>query len=221
MVLHYLLQSRGVYTVLLYIFIKQRHVQTFWGIIHVCQAILETGSGRQLSQNGCTAGNFDLPDHGFLFLTWSTGPMEWSTGNSYQAEALTNVLRYHTCRSSLREDRKLSITELKWDARTVTDIPGNNAYWFIKQRHVQTFWGIIHVCQAILETGSGRQLSHNGCTAAILTYPTMFFYFLLGPQVLWNDLRGIVIKQRHWQTFWGIIHVDQAFVRTRNCLLRS
>ena len=43
---------------------------------------------------------------------------------------LTNVLRYHTCRSSLREDRKLSITELKWDARTVTDILGNNAYWF-------------------------------------------------------------------------------------------
>ena len=51
-------------------------------------------------------------------------------GNSYQAEALTNVLRYHTCRSSLREDRMLPITVLKWDARTVTDIPGNNAYWF-------------------------------------------------------------------------------------------
>ena len=32
---------------------------------------------------------------------------------------------------------------------------------------------------------------------ANLTYPTMVFYFLLGPQVLWNDLRGIVIKQRH------------------------
>ena len=47
-----------------------------------------------------------------------------------QAEALTNVLRYHTCRSSLPEDRKVSISELKWDARTVTDIPGNNAYWF-------------------------------------------------------------------------------------------
>jgi hypothetical protein len=46
------------------IFIKQRHVQTFRGIIHVCQAILETGSG-QLSHNGCTASNFDLPDHGF------------------------------------------------------------------------------------------------------------------------------------------------------------
>ena len=51
-------------------------------------------------------------------------------GNSYQAEALTNVLRYHTCRSSHPEDRKLPITELKWDARTLTDIPGNIAYWF-------------------------------------------------------------------------------------------
>ena len=51
-------------------------------------------------------------------------------GNSYQEYALTNVLRYHTCRSSLPGDRKLPITELKWDAWTVTDIPGNNAYWF-------------------------------------------------------------------------------------------
>ena len=77
-------------------------------------------------------------------------------GNSYQAQALTNVLRYHTCRSSHPEDRKLPITELKWDARTVTDIPGNTAYWFfvffwqtegsrnkkldiyIKQRHLRT-----------------------------------------------------------------------------------
>ena len=32
---------------------------------------------------------------------------------------------------------------------------------------------------------------------AILTYPTMVFYILLGPHVLWNDLRRIVIKQRH------------------------
>jgi hypothetical protein len=46
--------------------------------------------------NGFTAGNFDLPDHGFLLLTWFTGPMESFTGNSYQAEALTNVFRYHT-----------------------------------------------------------------------------------------------------------------------------
>ena len=36
---------------------------------------------------------------------------------------------------------------------------------------------------------------------AIVTYPTMVCYLLLGPQVLWNDLRGIVIKQRHRQTF--------------------
>jgi hypothetical protein len=48
-----------------------------------------------------------------------------------QAEALTNVLRYHTCRSSHPEDRKLPITELKWDARTVTNIPGNTAHCFI------------------------------------------------------------------------------------------
>ena len=51
-------------------------------------------------------------------------------GNSYQAEALTNVLRYYTCRSSHPEDRKLPITELKWDARTLTDISGSTAYWF-------------------------------------------------------------------------------------------
>jgi hypothetical protein len=50
----------------------------------------------------------------------------------------------------------------------------------------------------------------------ILTYPNMVFYFLLGPQVLWNDLRGIFIKQRHWKTFWGIIHVDQASLKTDN-----
>jgi hypothetical protein len=63
LVLHYLLQPRGVYTVFLYRFIKQRYVQTFWGIIHVCQAILETGSGRKLSHNGCTAANwlFGMP----------------------------------------------------------------------------------------------------------------------------------------------------------------
>jgi hypothetical protein len=112
MVFYFWLGPQVLWNDLRGIVIKQRHWQTFWGIIHVCQAILETGSGRQLSHNGCTAGNFDLPDHGFLLLTWSTGPMEWSTGNSYQAEALTNVLRYHTCRSSLREDWKLSITEL-------------------------------------------------------------------------------------------------------------
>jgi hypothetical protein len=38
---------------------------------------------------------------------------------------------------------------------------------------------------------------------AILTYPTMVFYFWLGPQVLWNDLRGIVIKQMHWKPMSG------------------
>jgi hypothetical protein len=56
---------------------------------------------------------------------------------------------------------------------------------------------------------NGRKLSHNGCTAAILTYPTMVFYFWIPPQVIWNALWGIVIKQRLWQTFWSITHVDQ------------
>jgi hypothetical protein len=28
-------------------------------------------------------GGSNNPDYGFLLLTWSTGPMEWSTGNSY------------------------------------------------------------------------------------------------------------------------------------------
>jgi hypothetical protein len=64
--------SSVIETVLLYIFIKQRQVQTFWGIIHVCQALLETGSGPKLSHNCCTAGNFDLHDHGLLLLTWSS-----------------------------------------------------------------------------------------------------------------------------------------------------
>ena len=30
----------------------------------------------EIEPYGCTAGNFDLPDHGFLLLTCSTGPME-------------------------------------------------------------------------------------------------------------------------------------------------
>jgi hypothetical protein len=51
-------------------------------------------------------------------------------GNSYQAEALTSVTRYHTCSSSHPEDRKLPITELKWDAGTLTDIPGITAKTF-------------------------------------------------------------------------------------------
>ena len=39
-------------------------------------------------------------------------------------------MKYYTCRSSLHKERKLPITKLKWDAKTVTDIPGNTAYWF-------------------------------------------------------------------------------------------
>jgi hypothetical protein len=60
-----------------------------------------------------------------------------SGGNIYQAVALTNVLRYHTCRSSIPEDRKLPITDLKWDARTVTDIPGNSVYMSLLYKYIQ------------------------------------------------------------------------------------
>jgi hypothetical protein len=71
-----------------------------------------------ISQNVCTCLCFINIYSKTVYTPW----------NSYQAEALTNVLRYHTCRSSHPEDRKLPITELKWDARTLTDIPGNTAY---------------------------------------------------------------------------------------------
>jgi hypothetical protein len=88
--------------------------------------------------------------------------------------------------------------------------------------------------QNFLDSGSllTRKLMHQGFLLVKLQlslrklysrqfWPTRpcFFYFWLAPQVLWNDLRGIVIKQRHWQTFWGIIHV--ATLRTGSCLLRS
>jgi hypothetical protein len=47
----------------------------------------------------------------------------------YTSKCLYMSLRYKY-RSSHPEDRKLPITELKWDARTVTDIPGNTAHCF-------------------------------------------------------------------------------------------
>jgi hypothetical protein len=46
------------------------------GIIHVCQAILETGSGRQLAIMVEQLAILTYPTMVFLLLTWSTGPME-------------------------------------------------------------------------------------------------------------------------------------------------
>ena len=86
---------------------------------------------------------------------------------------MINVLKYHTCRSSHPEDRNLPITELKWDARTVTDIPGTTAYWFsvffwqtqgsrnkkidiyIKQRPLRTYLLRYLVIRAAMGTGRG------------------------------------------------------------------
>jgi hypothetical protein len=111
-------------------YVRRCIFQTLWDIIHVCQAIVETGSGRKLSHNGCTAGNFDIPDHGFLLLTWSTGP----------------YLCFHT----LPVPMAARITKYL------------NKY----------------VCQAIVETGSGRKLSNNGCTAANFDLPDHGFSLL-------------------------------------------
>ena len=74
---------------------------------------------------------FNLPpDIGFTLFTPIKGRIDSLTVYIDKAETCTNILRYNTCRSSYPEDQKVPITELKWDARTVTDIPGNNAYWF-------------------------------------------------------------------------------------------
>ena len=87
------------------------------------------------ASRSCTSGHFrPTGTIGFLLLTRSG--RSWSAWNDtygktfVNASALTNVLRYHTRISSLHEDQKLPITELKWDVRTVTDILGKNAYWF-------------------------------------------------------------------------------------------
>jgi hypothetical protein len=61
---------------------------------------------------------------------------------SYQVEALINVFRYHTCRSIHPEDRKLPITELKWDARTVTDIPGISGALSLPEKYEKPICGI-------------------------------------------------------------------------------
>jgi hypothetical protein len=148
-----------------------------------CQAILETGSGRKLSHNGRTAVNLDLPDHGFLLLTCSTGPMKWSTGNSFQTVYL--------CFQPLPFPMAARITKYL-------------------NKYVRRGLCLIYIYLVFI---SGAlpwrpEVDHNWAIMVvqptILTYPTMVFNFWLAPQVLWNDLRWIVIKQMHWQTFWGI-----------------
>jgi hypothetical protein len=122
----------------------------------------------------------------------------------------------HTCRSSHPEDRKLPITELKWDTRTMTDIPGNTAYWFfvfLKLVAVQPLWINFRTLPVSRMAWHTCIIPQNVCTCLC--------FINIYSKVLWNDLGGIVIKQRHWQTFWGIIHVDQATLRTGSCLLRS
>jgi hypothetical protein len=100
--------------------------------------------------------------------------------------------KYHTVRTCPQSNRKVVETEFKSIPLThIYDLSlkmTNSVFCglnftnhvsahvfniFIKQRHVQTFWGIIHICQAILETGSGRKLSHNGCTSFYFWSPPL------------------------------------------------
>jgi hypothetical protein len=128
----------------------------------------------------------------------------------YKAETCTNILRYNTCMGSNKTiylclhplpvpmGARISKYLNKYVRRGLCLIYISSFYFWSpplprKMRKTNVLYY--------------PKLSHNGCTAAILTYPTMAYYFWLAPQVLWNDLRGIVIKQRHWQTFWGIVHL--------------
>jgi hypothetical protein len=118
----------------------------------------------------------------FLLLTRSTGPMEWSTRitkylNKYVRRGFCLIYMFSFYFWSPSLARKMRKTKKRY----YPEYPSRS--------YVQTFGGIIHVCQAILDTGSGRKLSHNGCTAGNFDLPNHgFFYFWLAPQVLWNDL---------------------------------
>jgi hypothetical protein len=95
-----------------------------------------------------------------------------STGNSYQAEALTNVLRHHTCRSSHPEDRKLSITELKWDASNLTDIPGNTAHWLYKKYYL-----CVHPLPVPMSTRITKYLNKYVRRSLCLIYISSFYFW--------------------------------------------
>jgi hypothetical protein len=127
MVFYFWLATQVLWNDLRWIVIKKRHWQTF--LVYLCVHPLPVRMAARITKylnKYMRTGLCLIYMSSFYF--WSpplarkrrqpTGPMEWFTGNSYQTEALTNVFRFHTCRSSHPEDRKLPITELKWDART-------------------------------------------------------------------------------------------------------
>jgi hypothetical protein len=94
----------------------------------------------------------------------------------------------------------------------------------IKQRHVgsnKTIYLCLHPLLVPMAARISIYLNKYVRRGLCLIYISSFYFWSpLAPQVLWNDIRGIIIKQRHWQTFWGIIHVDQATLRTGSCLSR-
>jgi hypothetical protein len=136
-----------------------------------------------------------------------------STGNSYQAEALTNVLRYHICRSSHSENRELPITKVKWDAWTLTDIPCNTAYWLWRKSEVISHGRVGQNCRLYNNYGSifvhlyvklswRLEVDENWAIMvvqpAILTYPTMVFLLVTwstGP-IEWSTGNSYGIDKR-------------------------
>jgi hypothetical protein len=137
------------------------------------------------------------PDIGFTLFTPIKGRIDSLTVYIYKGETCTNILRYNTCNQCFQPlpiSMAARITKYlnKYVRRGICLIYMSSFY----------FWS----------PSFARKIRKTNM---------LIVYFWLAPQVLWNDLRGIVIKQRHWQTFWDIIHVDQATLRTGSCLLRS
>jgi hypothetical protein len=104
---------------------------------------------------------------------------------------------------------KLPITELKWDARTVTNIPGNTAYWFFV-----FFW----------QTKGSR---NKNWTYILSRYPCAHIYsgiWLFGPP--WGSDRNrqlpvlrvagstCMIPQNVCQCLWLITIPRRSFHRT-------
>jgi hypothetical protein len=106
----------------------------------------------------------------------------------------------------------LPITELKWDARTVTDIPGNTAYWFFV-----FFWQT----KGDYSIGPVEQVRSKK--------PWLGRSKLAAVQPLWLNFRPLPVSRivdihlLYLKMFVhvGIIYVDQATLRTGSCLLRS
>jgi hypothetical protein len=99
-------------------------------------AILKMATSRNFSMSGISSGHHNLLTYEMALKSTMlnlcgivVAIFKMAIGRNFSMSGinpghhyLTNVLKYHTCRSTHPEDRNLPITELKWDARTVTNI---------------------------------------------------------------------------------------------------